>query len=166
MQQEWEWRPWPWWSHLRWRFACTVHFCIHLELVSSSVAFWFASTHDHDDDDEDGDDDDEDDDDAGDESGGPAGWARGCDSASEQQSMLRHYLLQTQKTISRGPSENCNGNVTTSIRVLSQILNLIRSNYAYSCLGFRKLYNVLLPCFSREASRQMTDIETFFSKQM
>ena len=53
-----------------------------------------------------------------------------------------------------------------TIKVLSQILNLIQSNYAYSCLGFRKLYNVLLPCFSREASRQMTDIETFFSKQM
>ena len=78
--------------------------------MSSSVAFRFASIHDHgdddggdddgddgDDDDDDGDDDDEDDDDAGDKSGGPAELARGCDSASEQQSMLRHYLLQTQK---------------------------------------------------------------------
>ena len=39
-------------------------------------------------------------------------------------------------------------------------------NHAYSCLGFKKLFNVLLSCIGREASWPMRNIETFPSKQM
>ena len=37
-------------------------------------------------------------------------------------------------------------------------------NHAYSCLGFRKLFNVLLSCIGREATWPMRNIQTFPSQ--
>ena len=39
-------------------------------------------------------------------------------------------------------------------------------NHAYSCLGFRKLFNVVLSCIGREASWPMRNIERYPSKQI
>ena len=46
------------------------------------------------------------------------------------------------------------------------VRNLIQPSKAYSCLGFRKLFNVLLSRVGQESSWPMRNIERFPSKQM
>ena len=45
-------------------------------------------------------------------------------------------------------------------------LEEVNSNKPSYCLGFKKIFNMMLSCIGWEASRRMRNIETFLSKQM